>query len=302
MAGDPLVWDDLQFFLAVARSGQLSRAARLLSTSHVRVGRRVDRLEEALQTRLFDRTPRGYGLTPSGERLVAMAERIEQEADRLQEQLSGSAALRGPIRLDMPEGLASFFCDQVLPEFADHFPALSLELVSIQPILSVSRKATDLAVLLHPARGGPYCSEKLADYTLGLYAGRDYVARSEPILGRDDLPRHAFIGYIDEMLFSAELDYLGDVHPAIRPRYQASSIFSQLAAARRGLGVTVLPHYLARRHADLIAVLPGEVSLTRCYWMTCHRELRRAPREKAVIDFLMAAMLARRDTLEPDRG
>lgn len=295
----PLVWDDLQYFLAVARTGQLSRAARRLRTSHVTVGRRIERLEEALTTRLFERTPRGYGLTPSGERLVAMAERIEQEAGRLQELASGAGALRGPIRLNMPEGLSSFFCAEILTEFAGRFPALTLELVAIQQVISLSRKVTDLAILLDPPKGGPYWSEKLTDYTLGLYAAQSYLDRAEPAHCREDLVAQDFIGYIDEMLFAPGLDYLGEVYPGLEPKFLASSIFSQLAAARRGLGVTVLPHFLGRRYPDLAPVLPREVVLTRSYWMTCRRDLRDAPRERAVIDFLMSAMAARQTILRP---
>lgn len=295
-----LVWDDLQFFLAVARTGQLSRAARGLRTSHVTVGRRIDRLERALQVRLFERTPRGYGLTAAGERLVAMAERIEQETGRLREQVAGTGELHGPIRLSMPEGISSFFCTEILPDFTARFPGLSLELVSIQQILSLSRKVTDLAVVLDPPKGGPYWSGKLADYGLGLYASPRYLASAPPIAGRDDLVGQVFLGYIDEMLFTPGLDYLGEVHSGIRARFQATSIFSQLAAARQALGITVLPHFLGARYPDLVPVLAGEVALTRAYWMTCHRDLRGAPRERAVIDFLAQALESRRAALLPD--
>lgn len=299
MGNGPVVWDDLQFFLAVARAGQLSRAARQLRTSHVTVGRRIDRLEASLKTRLFERTPRGYGLTASGERLVTMAERIEQETGRLQEQVAGTASLHGPIRLNMPEGISGFFCTEILGEFTARFPAISLELVSIQQVLSLSRKVTDLAILLDPPKAGPYWSGKLTDYGLGLYASPAYLDAAPPIGARQDLVGQVFLGYIDEMLFTPGLDYLGDVHPGIQPQFQASSIFNQLAAARQGAGITVLPHYLGRRYPDLTPVLPGEVELVRSYWMTCHRDLRSAPRERAIIDFLLNALQARQDVLLP---
>src|SRR6478736_6318385 len=77
-------WDDLQFFLAVARTGQLSTAARRLRTSHATVSRRIDRLEFALKVKLFERNPRGYVLTGMGQRFVETAERIERETEQLQ--------------------------------------------------------------------------------------------------------------------------------------------------------------------------------------------------------------------------
>lgn len=285
----PLVWDDLQYFLAVARTGQLSRAARQLKTSHVTVGRRLERLEAALQTRLFERSPRGYLMTPAGERLVAMAERMEQETERLREQVQASPTVhRGVIRLNMPEGLSWLFCDDILADFAARFPALSLELVSIQQILSLSRKMSDLAVLLDPPKAGPYWAEKLADYSLHLYATRAYLDAAPPIRGREDLMDHPIVGYIDEMIFAPGLDYLGEVHPGLRPRFQFSSIVMQLTAVRRGMGITVLPAFIGRQHPDLVHLLP-EVALTRSYWLICHRDLIGAPRERAVMDFLREA-------------
>lgn len=298
MTSLPFVWDDLQFFLAVARNGQLSRAARQLRTSHVTVARRIERLEDALKTRLFERNPRGYELTAAGQRLVPMAERMEQETGRLQEEIAGSAAAhRGILRLNTPEGFSNFFCNHLLSGFAERFPAISLELVSIQQIMSLSRKVSDVAVMLDPPKGGPYSSEKITDYSLHLYASRDYLARSAPIRQREDVTAHPFIGYIEDMIFAPGLDYLGDVHPGLRAQFQSSSIYSQLIATRKGLGLCVLPYYVASPYDDLQIILPDDVILRRHYWLVCHRDLRTIPRERAVIEHLMAAVRARQDLL-----
>lgn len=285
--GLQLVWDDLQFFLSVARNGQLSRAARQLRTSHVTVGRRIERLEQTLKMRLFERNPRGYVLTAAGERLLPMAEKLEQETGRLQEELAGPALHGGVLRLNLPEGFGSFFCTRLLGPFIQRFPAIALEVVSIQQIMSLSRKVADVAVLLDPPKAGPYWIEKITDYSLHLFASADYLARHPPIETREDLARHAFVGYIEEMIFAPGLDYMGDVYPGIRPRFQSSSIFSQLTATLEGLGIAVLPHYIASQFPDLRIVLPDDVRLTRHYWLVCHRDLREIPRERAVIDFLL---------------
>lgn len=98
-------WDDLQFFLAVARTGQLSTAARRLRTSHATVSRRIDRLEFALKVKLFERNPRGYVLTTMGQRFVETAERMERETEQLQLDISdGMTAQRGVVRLSTLEG------------------------------------------------------------------------------------------------------------------------------------------------------------------------------------------------------
>lgn len=280
-------WDDLMYFLAVARTGQLSTAARQLRTSHATVSRRIDRLEFALKVKLFERNPRGYVLTSMGQRFVDTAEKIEAETDRLQAEVSGGAtAQRGVIRMSAPEGFANFFLTHRLHDFAASHPNLALELVTIQQIMSLSRKEADLAVSLDPPKAGPYDCEKIADYSLHVYGSRRYIEENGPVQNRDELLQHPFIGYIEDMIFAPGLDYLGDVHPGIKARFQSSSIFAQLTATRNGLGLCILPHFVAKQHPELQIVLADEVELRRTYWLICHHDLRNVPRVKMVIDFL----------------
>jgi DNA-binding transcriptional LysR family regulator len=284
-------WDDLQFFLAVARTGQLSTAARQLRSSHATVSRRIDRLEFALKVKLFERNPRGYMLTGMGQRFIDTAERMEQETERLRADLTvGSAAQRGVVRISAPEGISNFFFTTMLSEFAARYPNISLELVTIQQIMSLSRKEADILVVLDPPKAGPYFTEKLTDYHLQVYGSRDYLSSHPPVESRGDLLDHAFIGYIEDMIFAPGLDYLGDIHPRIKPQFQSSSIFAQLTATKNGLGLCVLPYFIACRHPDLQMVLPDDVDLKRHYWITCHRDLRQSPRVRTVIDFLMEAV------------
>lgn len=286
MAKMQFTWDDLQFFLAVARSGQLSSAARNLRTSHATVSRRIDRLEFSLKVKLFERNPRGYVLTPVGHRFVETAEKVEHEAARLQEELSGGDLVqRGVVRMSAPEGFSNFFFAPTLANLAKQHPAITLELVTIQQIMSLSRKEADLAVVLDPPKAGPYHFEHLTFYQLQIYASKDYLKRNSAPQMPDDLLNHAFIGYIQDMIFAPGLDYLGDIHPRIRPGFQSSSIFSQLTATRNGLGLCVLPLFIAQQYPELRPVLP-DVVLKRDYWIVCHRDMLQVPRIRSIMDFL----------------
>ncbi|AYD03861.1 LysR family transcriptional regulator [Neorhizobium sp. NCHU2750] len=293
MSGNPnstwpnFTWDDLQYFLAVARTGQLSTAARHLRTSHATVSRRIDRLEFALKTKLFERNPRGYVLTAIGQRFVEAAERMEAEADRLQtEMMSGYAAHQGVVRLSAPEGIANFFLAHQIGDFTAQHPNLSLELVTIQQIMSLSRKEADIAISLDPPKGGPYEIEKITDYRLNIYGAAGYLAGKPEIRKREELLLHPFIGYIQDMIFAPGLDYLGDVHPGIKPRFQSSSISAQLTATLQRQGLCILPHFIASRQPELRVVLPGEVQLTRHYYLVRHRDMSRIPRVRAVADYI----------------
>lgn len=295
-----LTWDDLQFFLAVAREGQLSRAARQLQTSHVTVSRRIDRLELALKLRLFERNPRGYELTSNGRKLVDTAERMEKETERMLIELTGDATgQRGVLRMAVPEGFASYFSTNLLTSFSERFPNIALELITLPQIMSLSRREADLSISLDPTKTSPYHSEKIVDYSLFIYGARDYLARHPPITDREQLLDHPFSGYIEEMIFSRGLDYLGEVHPKIRPFFKSSSIFNQLAATRAGLGLCVLPHYIAGHDPGLQLVLPDEVVIRRTYWLTCHRDVRPIPRERAVMQFVKEVMRDHAPHLNP---
>ncbi|HEV7436692.1 MAG TPA: LysR family transcriptional regulator [Pseudorhizobium sp.] len=295
-ASPNFTWDDLQYFLAVARTGQLSTAARHLRTSHATVSRRIDRLEFSLKVKLFERNPRGYMLTAIGQRFIEAAERIEAETDRLQADVAaGTTAQKGVVRLSAPEGFANFFLSHRLGSFQAQHPNISLELVTIQQIMSLSRKEADLAVTLDPPKGGPYKTEKISDYVLNVYASQRYLQGASSITCREDLLAHPFIGYIEDMIFAHGLDYMRDVHPGIKPHFQSSSIFAQLTATKGHLGLCVLPHFIARAQPDLKIVLQDEVTLTRNYWLVCHRDLSHVPRVRAVADFIFAAVHANQD-------
>ncbi|SEH26651.1 LysR family transcriptional regulator [Rhizobium sp. NFR12] len=295
-ASPNFTWDDLQYFLAVARTGQLSVAARQLRTSHATVSRRIDRLEFSLRIKLFERNPRGYVLTGIGQRFIEAAERMEAEADRLQMDIfSGSAAHQGVVRLSAPEGIANFFLAHQISDFTVQHPNLSLELVTIQQIMSLSRKEADIAISLDPPKGGPYEIEKITDYRLNIYGAKSYLSERPEVKSRDDLLLHPFIGYIQDMIFAPGLDYLGDVHPGIRPRFQSSSISAQLTATLQGQGLCILPHFIARRQPDLELVLSREVQLTRHYYLVRHRDISRIPRVRAVADYLLAVVQNNRD-------
>lgn len=283
-------WDDLQFFLAVARTGQLSTAARRLRTSHATVSRRIDRLEFALKVKLFERNPRGYVLTTMGQRFVETAERMERETEQLQLDISdGMTAQRGVVRLSTLEGFGNFFLADRLGEFAERYPNISLELVAIQQIMSLSRKEADIAVALAAPKAGAYHAEVLTPYTLHVYGARSYLAGQPPIRTRSDLGSHRFVGYIDDMIFTPGLDYLGEIQPGLRAHFQSSSILTQLKAVRQGLGLCVLPHFMAKDESNLEIVLPDEIELKRTYWLICHRDLIAMPRVRAVRDFLVDA-------------
>ncbi|MGU3575222.1 LysR family transcriptional regulator [Brucellaceae bacterium C25G] len=284
-------WNDLQYFLAVARTGQLSSAARNLRTTHVTVSRRIEQLEFALKAKLFERNPRGYVLTTIGRRLVETAEAIETSAERLQAQISDSVSqLRGLVRISAPEGISNYFFVDKLAEFSQIHPHIAVELLTIQQIMALSRKEADVAITLDPPKAGPYVNKKIIDYTLHIYATDAYLNKHKSISNKKDLLDHFFIGYIQDLVFSPGLDYMRDILPGLRPHFQSTSISAQLKATLCDRGLCVLPYFIARNYPELVIVLPEEVELKRGYWLTCHNDLANAQRVDSIMSFILDTM------------
>ncbi|KRB82387.1 LysR family transcriptional regulator [Sphingomonas sp. Root710] len=291
MSAPPFNWNDLRFFLAVARSRTISLAGRRTGTDHATVGRRISALEAALGLQLFERNPRGYNLTQHGEALLGMASAMEAEAVKIEETVAGQQeGLTGAIRISTPEGFGNFFLASRIGALAAAHPRLAVEMITIQQIVALSRREADVAVTMTLPAGGNFVHEHLTDYRLFVYASRDYLAAAPPILSRDDLGDHPFIGYVDDLIFTRALNYLPEIRPHLRARLQNSSLHAQLSATVAGYGLCVLPAYVACTAPDLIAVLPGEVSLKRSYWMVADSDMAETAQVRLTQRFLRSLL------------
>ena len=292
----PFNWDDLRYFLAVARSGTVSLAARRLGVDHATVIRRIEALEQATGVKLFERSPRGYFITQGGEKLLPSAEAIHEESRKIaRELISSSHAVGGVVRISVLEGFGNFFLARRLPKFAEDYPNLTIELLTLQQIVALSRREADLAISLQPPDTGRFFREKVVDYALFVYGSKEYLASHPPIEKHADLYEHRFCGYIDDLVFVRGLDYLDEVGKGIRARLQSSSLHAQTEAARAGYGLCVLPAFIGSLHADLVPVLPDKVRLMRNYWMVANADVAPSPRVQAVRRFIMAEVAAAGD-------
>lgn len=291
-------WNDLRFFLAVARSGTISQAGRLTRTDHATVGRRVAALEAALETQLFVRSARGYTLTRQGERLMETAGRMELEASSVEDQLGGrQQSLSGTIRLTALEGIGNFFLAPRVSALAVKHPRVSLELLTIQQIVAMSRRDTDIIVTLTPPNSRRFSQERLTDYRLFVYGTREYLSKAPPITSSRDFRNHQFAGYIDELVFTRGLDYLSEIEPGLRARLQYSSLHAQMEAASSGYGLCVLPAFMAYHRPELVPVLPHECSLLRTYWTVVHVDMASSPLIRLVLDFIRREVTASQSML-----
>lgn len=280
-------WNDLRYFLAVARTGTLTAAARRLGADHATVSRRISALEDVLRVTLFDRGPGGYTPTVFGIRLREAAEAMESSALRAHDLVADAdLAVSGAVRIGAPDGFGSSILAAGIGELSDRHPDLDVQIVAMPRIFSLSKREADIAIGLSRPQEGRLVARKLTDYQLCLYGASRYLAERPPITSLDDLRSHSLIGYIDDLIFAPELNYLQAID-GIVPRIRSSSIVAQLTATSSGAGLCILPCFLAHPVSELVPVLPTETVITRSFWMIVHEDVRTLARVRVTADFIV---------------
>jgi DNA-binding transcriptional LysR family regulator len=280
-------WNALKSFLAVARAGRLTAAAARLGADHTTVGRRIDALERALEARLFWRSPGGYALTAQGERLLATAEAMESVALKAVGEVGDGALSAGAVvRIGAPEGFGSYFLARGMAALGTRHPGLEIQLVAMPAVLSLSKREADLAVTLRCPPKGRLLARKLTDYRLRLYGAPAYLDARPPIATRADLAGHRFIGYIEDLLYTDELDYLGVLGNPVEVGLKSSNLIAQLQATLAGAGLCILPDFIGLTEPGLVPVLGEAVNLTRTFWLVTHPDLAGLARVRAVSSFV----------------
>ncbi|MCO6187064.1 LysR family transcriptional regulator [Rhizobium sp. L1K21] len=279
-------WDDVRIFLAVARAGQLLAAARTLGINHATVGRRISALEESLRTQLLIRKTSGCDLTPEGEVFLHAAERMEAEWAAAQANIGQvDASLAGTVRIGAPDGFGVSFLAPRLGALIARHPALKIQLVPVPRAFSVSQREADIAITLERPEQGRLVSSKLTDYSLGLYASRGYLEKNGVPDTVEALTSHRMIGYVEDLLFTASLNFTNEVMRGLEASFEISSATGQTEAVRSGAGIGILHTYIARQHPELQQVLP-DVKIRRAYWIVFHESARNLARVRATAEFL----------------
>ncbi|MCJ2048936.1 LysR family transcriptional regulator [Methylobacterium sp. J-070] len=295
-------WDHLQVFLAVARHGQMLEAGRRLGLNHATVARRLEALEGALGVGLFHRRPNGSTLTEAGESLVPVAERIEAELMATAARLCAlDADPSGTVRIGTPDGLGNLFLARELGLFASRHANLVVELVPLPRSFSLSRREADLAIGLDRPTHGRLILSKLTDYSLGLYAGRDYIKRAGLPEREDDLAKHTAVIGVDDYAYASALDYMTFLQDRARRVFRCAGTIGQLEAVRAGAGIGILHDFAAADCPDLVRVLGG-TSFRRTYWLMSHPDNHDARRVAACRDFIVRRFREERDRFLPDGG
>lgn len=288
---DLFPWDDLQFFLELARKRTLGRASRRLGVSHTTVLRRIANLERKLDRKLFDRTSGGFVLNEAGWQLLEHAEEMERIADGIFHLGEKNGKLSGPVRIAAIEGLATRVLTPALHDLHQTYPDIVVELVSMMQVANLTKREADISIGLTRPTGPRLIARQLAKCDIHLYASDDYLNEHGSPDTVDDMNPHTFVDYVEDMIEIPALKWFRDTLGQRRVVFRSTSPLTQLEAVRDGTGMGMFPDYLIRGEDRLTMVLPDHVKAQCEIWLAIHADLRNVPRVAAVFSFLKTIFL-----------
>ena len=288
-------WDDLRFVLALANEGSLAKTAKKLGVDHTTVGRRIDAAEASLGVRLFTRTTKGFVPTADAEPLLATIRSVESGVLELERGAHAQhAGPEGTVRVTAPETFGASYLAPRLALFGVEHPALAIELTLGGTILDLGRREADIAVRFFRSKHDDLVARRAGELAHGLYASVDYLAR-RPVKKASELRTHRILTTHGGPRV-VEAAWLERLTSGARPAFVCDLTVGLHAAARAGAGIAVLPRYLGDADETLAHVpMPDEPRDT--IWITVHRDLRRAPRVRVLLDHLAAQLRRDRATL-----
>lgn len=291
-------WDDLRFFLAVARTGSLSGAAEVLRVSPSTVSRRLSQLEHALKVSLFAHHQTGYILTDDGTDLLAHAEQVETSVTALEMNIVGrDSQPEGLVKLATAENLANHVIIPALGKFREAFPKITLEISTGIGSVSLSRREADLAVRLQRPTRSNVNIRKLGIQGFGLYGSDAYISMRETFENPKRFDEDLFITWGEEYSHLPMAGWLERRLADTSPALITHSLYAQAIAAQNGIGLAVLPCFLGDTTKGLQRIAFEGDMIEQEIWLVTHRNLAASARVKSVSDFLVKLFTEKRTLL-----
>jgi DNA-binding transcriptional LysR family regulator len=294
-----LDWEDVRLFLAVARAGTLSGAARKIRVSQPTLGRRIRRLESAYGQELFQRRPEGFALTPAGSALLADAEAMDEAAARLAlRRVGADPAPAGTVRIASGEWMARFLARSAA-ELQQALPDIELELVAAQQYANLSRREADIAIRNQLPDTGALYVRQLKGFAYAIYGSRDYFER-HPAAAEESRYRDCrWIGFDESLSHMPTARWLSAKRQGRPPELRCSRAMLIMDGIRAGAGLGILPCMAGDEDAALRRLTPpiGDLSGQPIY-LVVHRDLRGLPRIRAASAALVALLGRHRARLD----
>ena len=283
-----LDWNDLRYFLAVAREGSTLAAGRALRVSQTTVARRISALEKVLGFPLFEKRQAGYVLTPAGEDLIAAATHVESSASAFSEAAAAHGReLRGIVRITTDEIFASTLLPPILRDLHDAHPEIHIELDTSIAVRDLGAGEADIALRGTKAdQPSGIFGRRLCADDWSLYCSRDYAGRKGVPNSREELKQHTIIGGGGGNLWRHYKAWIEELGLEEQVAMHQGSSTGLLAGVRSGFGLGVLPCIVGDSDPDLVRCFPPREGHGRTCWLLTHERVRHNPPVRLVIDYL----------------
>jgi len=277
-------WNDLKYFLAVARAGGLTPAASALRTSASTVSRHIDGMEARLGVRLFLRQQRGYLLTDQGSALFAHVAEVERAMKAVERNSGAVGEIAGTIKLAASESLSNYLVVPYLVEFARRYPQVSVQMVVSSNSADLSRREADLALRLVNPQQREHAPDYIAHYLgmvgFGLYCTPAALAQVS------DWRELDYVSWDEGLVRMPVREWLATLFPGKQPVLRTNTLHTQYVAALSGMGAIMLPCFAGDADAGLQRLDTAELETERELWLLYHRDLKGSQRVLAMRDFL----------------
>ncbi|MEM9630794.1 MAG: LysR family transcriptional regulator [Pseudomonadota bacterium] len=287
-----LNWDDLKYFLAVARSGTLRGGADSIGANHTTLARRVEVMEERVGSRLFDRSKSGLVLTQLGEDLLPYAERVEEEMTAASRVIVGRDAVpKGTIYISLPHGLAMTSIMDDLALFSDLYPDINLNMNFTNNVVDLTRREADVSLRVATEVTEDVVGRKLVQMSQAAYCTKDYAQKVKNN-GGEGL---SLIGFHEPDTETTAQWVKDSCYPKAKLRHRVSDIVPLITLAAAGMGMAYLACNLGDRHPSLIRAPFQKPLPYRSIWLLLHKDLKNTARVRLFVDFLAGQIKSRRN-------
>ncbi len=280
-------WNDLRFFLAVARTGSTLAASKSMNVAQATVSRRITMLEEGLGTALFLRSPSGYTLSVRGAAMLPHAEAVEREVEALQIGVAAEGRrLSGTVRLTTVESAANMWLMPAIASFRAKHPAVMAEIIVDDRALDIARGEADIAIRFgNPPQDDSLVIRRIVELHESVYVQREMAEELGIPNSYEGLTRYPFVSFSGPGV--GQIDrWITSLGPDIQIVHRANTLSSVIAAARAGMGAAVMPCLIGDSHSGLVRLFPPIAELTTPGWLVTTSAARQQPHVRALLDFI----------------
>jgi DNA-binding transcriptional LysR family regulator len=278
-------WDDVRFFLAVAKTGSFSAAATQLNTKQTTVGRRIQALERRLGAKLFDRHRHGMEVTPAARGVLVQAESMLSNATAIERHLAGlDREMSGVVRIASTEGIAAHWLVPRLGQLRRTHPDIIVQVIASDQVLDLATRQADLAIRFFRPTSNQLVAARVGQFNMSIFAAPSYIEQYGMPQRLEDLREHHIVDHTVLHALPAMKPWTEVVERSLSVVLRTNSSYAAMEAVSVGYGISVFPDYVAKM-SNLVAA-PIDLKIVRDVWLVSHEETNKGARIRTVIDYV----------------